>query len=287
MFRRPHHRKVAHVLQAMDAELLRRAKCYFGGGTAIAMLLDEYRESVDIDFLCADQEGYRMLRGSVFKRGLEELFVTKVEALRDVRADRDGIRAVLAVEGIPIKFKVVREARIGLDGTDVPKIPVPCLTRVDLFAEKLLANADRFGDRSAMSRDVIDLMMMESSWGPIPDRVWEKACSAYGDSVSGALGKARALLRSDPRYFDACLSKLGIDERSAGELRKALGQGERGPGEPEGGGQCGGRATNGAQIRTGGLSSGAVAGNRAVQREPADHDSQPESANATIRNAHT
>jgi hypothetical protein len=222
MFRRPHHRKVVHVLQAMNADLLRHAKCCFGGGTAIALMLNEYRESVDIDFLCADQDGYRMLRESVFNRGLDELFAMKVDVLRDVRADRDGIRAVLVVEGTPIKFEIVREARIGLECTDVPEIPVPCLARVDLFAEKLLANADRFGDRSAMSRDVIDLMMMELTWGPIPDRAWEKACSAYGDSVREALGKAHALLRSDPRYFDACLSKLGIDERNADELRKAL-----------------------------------------------------------------
>ena len=222
MFRRPHHRQVARVLEAMNADFLRHTKCYFGGGTAIALLLDEYRESVDIDFLCADQDGYRMLRGSVFNWGLDELFVTNVEALREVRADRDGIRTVLALEGTPIKFEIVREARIELEGADVAEIPVPCLTRVDLFAEKLLANADRFGDRSAMSRDVIDLMMMQMNWGPIPDRAWEKACGAYGDSVRGALRKARAQLSSDPGYFDVCVSKLGRDEGRADQLRRAL-----------------------------------------------------------------
>lgn len=38
MFRRPHHRQVARVLEAMNADFLRQAKCYFGGGTAIALL---------------------------------------------------------------------------------------------------------------------------------------------------------------------------------------------------------------------------------------------------------
>lgn len=206
----------------MNVAFLRDAKCYFGGGTAIALLLGEYRESVDIDFLCADQEGYRKLRASVFDRGLAELFTGKVETLREVRADRDGIRTVLAVEGVPIKFEIVREARIGLEGADVPEIPVPCLTRRDLFAEKLLANADRFGDKSAMSRDVIDLMVMESHWGPVPREAWEKASSAYGDSVHAAFRKAKEFLSRDPKHLNDCLAKMGVDEPTAAMLRRSL-----------------------------------------------------------------
>jgi hypothetical protein len=50
-FRRTHHRAIARVLRAMDAEFLARAGCFFGGGTQLAMTLGEYRESRDIDFL--------------------------------------------------------------------------------------------------------------------------------------------------------------------------------------------------------------------------------------------
>jgi hypothetical protein len=32
-FRRARHRKVARVLAALDAKVLARAQCYFGGGT--------------------------------------------------------------------------------------------------------------------------------------------------------------------------------------------------------------------------------------------------------------
>lgn len=46
---------------------------------------------------------------------------------------------------------------------------------------------------------------------------------AASERIRDALHKARALLRSGPRYLDACLSKLGIDEGSANALRKALG----------------------------------------------------------------
>lgn len=225
MYRRPFHRKIAIVLDSMNAGFLREAKCYFGGGTAITLLLGEYRESIDIDFLCADPDGYRSLRASVFGKGLAEFFRGKIDTLRDVRTDRDGIRTVLSVGGTPIKFEIVREARIDLAGTDVPEIPVPCLAKVDLFAEKLLANADRFADRSAMSRDVIDLMVMEDHWGPIPVRSWDKATGAYGDAIRGALLKAKEMLRTDSRYFGNCLAKMGIDDATGATLRKSLGTG--------------------------------------------------------------
>ena len=65
MFKRPHHQRIAQVLAALDADLLQQTQCYFAGGTAIVLLLDEYRESLDIDFLCASQDGYRLLRNLV------------------------------------------------------------------------------------------------------------------------------------------------------------------------------------------------------------------------------
>lgn len=225
MYKRPHHQKVASILNTMNADFLRDAKCYFGGGTATSLLLGEYRESIDIDFLCADQEGYRKLRVSVFDNGLGELFRGGVDTMRDVRADRDGIRTILAVDGLPIKFEIVREARIEITGTDMPNIPVQCLTKNDLFAEKLLANADRFNDKSVMSRDVIDLMVMENHWGKIPKQAWEKAEGAYGNSVHEALRKAKELLRADPQYLGSCLEKMGIDDAVSAKLRSSLGLG--------------------------------------------------------------
>lgn len=62
MFERPHHQRVAQVLASLDASLLAHSHCFFGGGTAIALRYGEYRESVDIDFLVSDIDGYRQLR---------------------------------------------------------------------------------------------------------------------------------------------------------------------------------------------------------------------------------
>ncbi|MGZ5237564.1 MAG: nucleotidyl transferase AbiEii/AbiGii toxin family protein, partial [Caldimonas sp.] len=62
MFEREHHRRIAAILQALDAELLAASHCLFGGGTAMALRYGEYRESVDIDFLVSSQPGYRAMR---------------------------------------------------------------------------------------------------------------------------------------------------------------------------------------------------------------------------------
>lgn len=62
VFKRPHHQRIAQVLNALNAPLLRENNCLFGGGTAIALRYGEYRESVDIDFLVSDIASYRNLR---------------------------------------------------------------------------------------------------------------------------------------------------------------------------------------------------------------------------------
>ena len=65
MFERPHHQRIAQVLGALDADLLVKARCLFGGGTAIALSCGEFRESIDIDFICASIDGYRELRNAI------------------------------------------------------------------------------------------------------------------------------------------------------------------------------------------------------------------------------
>ncbi|MDC9622304.1 hypothetical protein PSI22_11830 [Xenorhabdus sp. XENO-7] len=47
-YRLEHHAKIARILESLDADFIEDAECYFAGGTAIVMLLDEYRESVDM-----------------------------------------------------------------------------------------------------------------------------------------------------------------------------------------------------------------------------------------------
>ena len=47
--------------------------------------------------------------------GVRALFTSKVESLRDVRADQYGIRTLLEYDGQPRKFEIVREGRLDFE----------------------------------------------------------------------------------------------------------------------------------------------------------------------------
>lgn len=209
MFERPHHQRIATILRSMNSDLLMRAKCYFGGGTAIAVKLGEYRESINIDFLCSDREGYRLLRNAITPPTLGAVLRKPVKHLRDVRTQRDKISTFLEVDDLPIRVEFILEGRIEISGSLDPDLAVPVLQRDDMYAEKLLANADRALDRSQMSRDLIDLAMMIDAWGPIPAAALNKAEAAYGKSVPDAFERGLTLLR-DSRYREESLQAMNM-----------------------------------------------------------------------------
>jgi Nucleotidyl transferase AbiEii toxin, Type IV TA system len=210
MFSRPHHQRIFKILSALDVEFLLQSECYFGGGTAIVMLLGEYRESLDIDFLCSSGEGYRAIRNLVFDDGLKKIFKEKITILGDVKSDQYGVRAVLEIDEARVKFEIIREGRIQLSGNNYKGLPVQALSVVDLFSEKLLANADRFNDEAVLSRDLIDLAMLIISHEEIPLDAWAKVKKAYGESVVQAFHKGIDFL-SRPKYFESCCEKIKLD----------------------------------------------------------------------------
>jgi hypothetical protein len=210
MFERPHHRRIASILRGMDADLLMQAKCYFGGGTAITLKLGEYRESVDIDFLCSDKDGYRTLRNAIAPPTLGAVLRTPLKHVRDVRTQRDKISTFLDIDGVPIRVEFVLEGRIEIAGALDPALGVPVLDREDMYAEKLLANADRALDRSQMSRDLVDLGMMIEAWGPIPPAALAKAESAYGPAIHDYYERGLALLQEDT-YRTGCLQAMAMN----------------------------------------------------------------------------
>ena len=214
MFERSHHRRIAVLLGALDSELLAANACWFGGGTAMALRYGEYRESVDVDFLVSETKGYRALRErltgpagvqSIARRG------ALLEASREVRADQYGIRTLLRTEGVDVKFEIVSERRIALDvpGATDRVCGVATLTALDMAASKLLANSDRWGDDAVMSRDLIDLAMMQPD-AALFRQALAKAKAAYGKSVVADLDKAIEALRARPHRLDRCMEALQI-----------------------------------------------------------------------------
>nr|WP_053082895.1 nucleotidyl transferase AbiEii/AbiGii toxin family protein [Mycolicibacterium chlorophenolicum] len=216
LFRRPRHRLVEQVLTCLDAELLARHRCYFGGGTAIVLQRDEYRESLDIDFLVSDVDGYRELRRLVTgEAGVNGLTMRDCElrVLRPVRADQYGLRTFLEVEGEAVKFEIVFEGHLALDMPSANEhvCGVWTLAMVDAAACKLLANADRWADPSVWNRDVIDLAMLQA---PIDvfDAAVAKAARAYGDAVVRCLNAAvDHLCADDSQRLRRAMAALQVD----------------------------------------------------------------------------
>lgn len=157
-------------------------------GVVEALRFGEYRESLDVDFLVSDPDGYRRLR-ELLAHGRNLAPIVRMGAPvpvlgRDVQADQYGIRTAVEIDGTAIKFEIVREARIELDPPgDIDEVcGVATLTVVDLVASKLLANSDRGLDDSTFARDAIDLAMMT----PRPPQLRQairKAEQAYGAAI--------------------------------------------------------------------------------------------------------
>lgn len=222
-FTRSHHQTIAAVLGSLDAEVLRERQCFFVGGTALALRFGEYRESVDVDFVVADADAYRELRDECRQRGFGALAVPgqRVVHAEPLRIDQYGIRTRVTIADAPIKFEIIREARIELDprGPEDAVLGVATTTLTDLVAMKLLANSDRWLDPTVFSRDIIDLAMIRPS-RPILTRALTKAAIAYGDSVVRDARSAIAGLREQQDVLDRCQRALGIREPRAVVLHR-------------------------------------------------------------------
>jgi hypothetical protein len=233
MFKREQHRRVVTLLAAFSETNLSRCKFFFGGGTRIVLDLEEYRESRDIDFLCSDPEGYAELRFQAATRGYDALFRRadrkELHLPREMRIDQYGIRFPVELGGSLIRVELIREARIALDAGIRPDwSSVDCLSLTDCYAEKILANSDRWADRQILSRDLIDLSILRQRMGLVPERSWEKTERAYRSAAREDLLKAIAAFLGDVAHQKRCFEGLQLEnpeEALAGMdlLRRDLG----------------------------------------------------------------
>ncbi len=209
---------MATILESLDAPRLLADRCLFGGGTAIALRFGEYRESIDIDFMVSDRDGYRRLREAVTgPSGMAALARTgrALMPVRETRADQYGLRTLLAAgdgaDAPRIKFEIVFEARIALEppGPGDSVCGVATLAPLDIVTTKLLALADRWRDDSAQCRDLIDLAMMSPPKAVLAQAL-AKARAAYGDSVQSSLAAAVEDLRLRPPRLAHCMQALRV-----------------------------------------------------------------------------
>lgn len=212
MFERDFHQKIYTVLSHLDAPFLANCRAYFGGGTLVSLRHGEYRLSQDIDFMCPIGLGYRHLRQGIIDEGYKAIFRRFDQILlpREIQANQYGIRFPVIVDKTQIKFEIVVEGYIQFGSPDYPSwLPVACLNNTDSFAEKLLANADRWVDRRKDSRDIIDLSMQRLA-SPIPSEAIAKAENAY--PVIEPLNRAIQNFQQKPEYRAECFKRLMVKE---------------------------------------------------------------------------
>jgi len=216
MFRREIYRTMARVLEALDAGVLAQTSFRFGGGTCLALAHGEYRVSRDLDFICSDPKGYADLRFSARERGYDALFSSAARAAltfpREIRIDQYGLRFPVVVGGTSIRVKMIREARVALGAAaQAAWTQVPILSITDAFTEKLLANSDRWADSDDLSRDLLDLAVLRSAHGPVPEAAWSAAEGAYGPAPRQDLIRAAERFVADPDYQRRCFTGLDVE----------------------------------------------------------------------------
>lgn len=188
-FRRQSHQVIAEILERFDPVFLGREGIAFGGGTRIALELDEYRESVDIDLICPTTSSYRAVRQTVHGNGLGVLLRAPLDLARDVRASRDKVVTAIVHAGKVVKLEILSFPDWNLGCVDHPWFPVPILDHTACFATKLTAANDR--GFAFPYKDVVDLLMMRAAWGEVHAAAIAEAERHYGPNV---LSKAEAAI---------------------------------------------------------------------------------------------
>ena len=206
-YSKTHHQLIRTALENFNHDFLAQHRIIFGGGTRIALELSEYRESIDIDFLCPDKQSYRAVRHEVTEYSLGNLVKNDFSYPREIRADRDAVRCFIEINGTRIKLEFVSFADYQLTADPNAPFPVPALSKSSCYLTKLLANADRYAD--SPYKDIFDILAMFLSWGEIPQDAWEEADAHYGKSVV-----IKSLIKSCSKIAENKLKyqKIAIEE---------------------------------------------------------------------------
>ena len=233
---------VLEALGCMDVQLFEESQGLLEGGALAALECGNFRAIRDIDFLygSAFSDSIRMMRNAgpapLFKdtRGLEFPMRRMELRKKGLRDSELPLRVSFTEHGRMIRFAVrIRGETLGFKflkwmlpddfdpGRAVPGIPVPCLSLEDMFAVKLVANANRWNTPRALLRDVIDMAALAGRHGGIPERAFRKA-EAWGYiDAAEALGKALEALE-DTEWQRECFDSLKVTESGKSLLVEGL-----------------------------------------------------------------
>jgi hypothetical protein len=204
-----HHQLLKSVLDNFNADFFYQNNIFFGGGTRIALEIKEYRESVDVDFLCPNRESYRAVREQVTSDSLGSLVKEDFKYLREISFNRDGVRTFVQVKDAKIKIELVSFDNYDLSSDNGSLFPLPYIDRVSCFYTKLLANSDRC--LCPPYKDIFDLLAMSDDWNGIPDEAIVRAEKHYGNAILKDLHRSLHDIKINRKKYIATADSMLID----------------------------------------------------------------------------
>lgn len=211
MYKRKHHQVIEKLLTCFDREYLSDNNIFFGGGTRIALELDEYRESVDVDFLCMNTPSYRAVRTQATNVSLGKLLLNKLNFVREIRMDRYAVRAFVEIDDVVVKLEFVALDDYQLTKSNGKLFQLPYINKQSCFLTKLLAHSDR--QYAPDKKDLFDLLMMFQAWGLPTEATWQECDRHYGKAPKQDLLNALQLLNTKPEQFIKAGKALAVDEQ--------------------------------------------------------------------------
>ncbi len=211
-----HHQRIESALKNFNADFFYENNILFGGGTRIALELNEFRTSIDIDFLCPNKESYRAVREEVTSASLGCLVLQQFEYPREISFSRDAVRTFILIDGKGIKLEFVCFDNYDLKAVRDELFPVPYIDRISCFYTKLLANVDRC--LISPYKDIFDILAMCDNWGAIPDEAFNKAASHYSIAVKRDLIISIEDILLKPNVYIEHAKSLTISDKYAKQL---------------------------------------------------------------------
>ncbi|NJO94279.1 MAG: nucleotidyl transferase AbiEii/AbiGii toxin family protein [Hydrococcus sp. RM1_1_31] len=159
------------TLASIDAEILVECQSYFGGGSLTARRCNDFRRSFNIDLIVDSKIKFNRFRDYVDEG--DNLF--KSDRVRLIRryVKQYELILMLEVNGRPIKLEIVT-VDFALESPDyLDGLSVPCLSLIDCYCAKLLANSNRFEEESTFNRDLIDLCALRANTS-LPEATLQK-----------------------------------------------------------------------------------------------------------------
>jgi len=181
---------------ALNRPFLEAHQMLFAGGTLASMRYGEYRESLDLDFLCSDKRAFNDFRANFREAG-------DLKYARDSRITKDRVQSWIDIgEDTPLKADFFYEERM----TPTPDRfnGVLCLDPASMMGCKLMACSDRGVETGSEGKDATDIIAIDLYAPPKTfEEGWKKAKDAYGSWLTGQLGKMlarRSLSEGTDRY---------------------------------------------------------------------------------------